>query len=191
MSRILSGCIPIMSARSVSLTPAIENVYFSKSRTAITRKPMFVKRQVFENAMQKKIYRDAVQHHPYPVTRCFWSRANFAPPASTRHLFYFQNQRAVNRLTKYYVHHGTAKRQWDYETNMTHMRRNITQDMRLKAACKPHTSLDRVRVVKNIQMAGSALNSDMLVNLALHEPRTFKVIKRDFNGLFRKNWRDK
>ena len=62
---------------------------------------------------------------------------------------------------------------------MTHMRRNITQDMRLKAACKPHTSLDRVRVVKNIQMAGSALNSDMLVNLALHEPRTFKVIKRD------------
>jgi len=78
-------------------------------------------------------------------------------------------------MKKYYAHHGTAMAQWDYETNMTHMKRNITLDMRLKAACKPLTELDRVHVVKNLQMAGSAVDTEMLVNLALHEPRTFKV----------------
>ena len=91
----------------------------------------------------------------------------------------------MNRLTKYYVHHGTAKKQWDYETNMTHMRRNITLDMRMKAACKPHTEMDRTQVVKNIQMAGAAINSDILVNLALHEPRTFKVT---FRFRFSQGW---
>ena len=61
------------------------------------------------------------------------------------------------------------------------MKRNITLDMRLKAACKPLTDLDRTHVVKNLQMAGSAVNTEMLVNVALHEPRTFKV-----DGLYKR-----
>jgi len=138
--------------RSLSSTALCENIYFAKSRTAIARKPSGGRRQIFENATEKKIFKDAMKHHPYP------------------------NQRDVNKLTKYYAHHGIATRQWDFETNWDHMKRNILFDQRIKAGVKPHSNLDRTRVVKNLQMAGSALNSEILANLALHEPRTFKCL---------------
>ena len=67
MSKMLSAAGPVLCLRSLSTSSLVSNVYFSRSRTAITRKPMFENRQVFENAMQKKIYKDAVLHHPYPV----------------------------------------------------------------------------------------------------------------------------
>ena len=79
-------------------------------------------------------------------------------------------------MAKYYAHHVVAREQWDYETNWTHMKRNILFDVRLQAAIKPHSNLDRKRVQNNLQMAGSALNPEILQNLALHEPETFKVI---------------
>ena len=79
-------------------------------------------------------------------------------------------------MAKYYGHHVVAREQWDYETNWTHMKRNILFDVRLQAAIKPHSNLDRKRVQNNLQMAGSALNPEILQNLALHEPETFKVI---------------
>ena len=75
---------------------------------------------------------------------------------------------------------------------MTHMKRNITLgsvkyfeksfqilnlDIRLKAALKALTKMDSETFVERLEKSGSGLNVETLVNLALHEPRTFEVIR--------------
>ena len=117
--------------RTLSSTALCENIYFAKSRTAIARKPSAGRRQIFENATEKKIFKDAMKHHPYPVffqkhTVYIWMISKYC----------IQNQRDVNKLTKYYAHHGIATRQWDFETNWEHMKRNILFDQRIKAGVK-------------------------------------------------------
>merc|ERR1712227_259565 len=126
-------------------------VFFKKSDSCVSE-TRYGKRSCFESAKQKRIYREASKHRPNPTSR------------------------EVNRMAKYYGHHVVAREQWDYETNWTHMKRNILFDVRLQAAIKPYSNLDRKRVQNNLQMAGSALNPEILQNLALHEPETFKCL---------------
>ena len=75
---------------------------------------------------------------------------------------------------------------------MTHMKRNITLgnyclinallidndiDIRLKAALKPLSKMDCQTFIESLEKSGSGLNYESLVNIALHEPRTFEVIR--------------
>ena len=75
---------------------------------------------------------------------------------------------------------------------MAHMKRNITLgkviyfgksfqieilDIRLKAALKPLTKMDSKTFIERLGKSGSGMNVETLVNLALHEPRTFEVIR--------------
>ncbi|CAG5098458.1 Oidioi.mRNA.OKI2018_I69.XSR.g15684.t1.cds [Oikopleura dioica] len=122
------------------------------SRTAKSRIPSGKKRQVFNNNIEKQIYKDATLHKAVP------------------------NHRNVNRFTLYYAHHNIARKQWDFETNMTHMKRNITLDIRLKAALKPLSKMDCRTFIESLEKSGSGLNYESLVNIALHEPRTFECL---------------
>ncbi|CBY09432.1 unnamed protein product [Oikopleura dioica] len=122
------------------------------SRTAKSRIPSGKKRQVFNNNIEKQIYKDATLHKAIP------------------------NHRHVNRFTLYYAHHNIARKQWDFETNMAHMKRNITLDIRLKAALKPLTKMDSKTFIERLGKSGSGMNVETLVNLALHEPRTFECL---------------
>ena len=57
------------------------------------------------------------------------------------------------------------------------MFRNITLDHRLTAAVDNECAqMDRIHFAQNLQKAGSALNIEMLTNLALHEPQTFSCL---------------
>ena len=56
-----------LTLRSLSISCQTPNSYFSKSRTAVSRKPVMGKNPVFESAKQKRIYREASKHRPNPV----------------------------------------------------------------------------------------------------------------------------
>ena len=68
MNSLLTQMSPVsLTLRSISISCQTPNSYFSKSRTAVSRKPVMGKDPVFESAKQKRIYREASKHRPNPV----------------------------------------------------------------------------------------------------------------------------
>ena len=76
----------------------------------------------------------------------------------------------------YHLHSSIALNQWNYEKNFTHIRRNVVIDNRLEASCAGKTDLHHEIVVDNLQKSGVMVNTEIITNLALYEPRTFQVV---------------
>ena len=67
MERLIKASAIIAQYRAFSVSRREMNAYYSMSRTAKSRIPSGKKRQVFNNNIEKQIYKDATLHKAVPV----------------------------------------------------------------------------------------------------------------------------
>ena len=68
MERLIKASKIIAHFRTLSTSERAMNAYYSMSRTAKSRIPSGKKRQVFNNNIEKQIYKDATLHKAIPVS---------------------------------------------------------------------------------------------------------------------------